>query len=408
MHPAFPSKPAGSEHAALWPLDPEVVFVNHGSFGACPSAVLARQAELRGRMEAEPVRFLAREAQELLDASRQALADLVGAKADDLVFVPNVTTAFSSVLRSLRFAPGDEILVTDHDYNACRNAARFVALQSGAEVVVARVPLPIDSPEAVVQAVLASVTPRTRLAVLDHVTSPTALVFPIERLVRELDARGIDALVDGAHAPGMVPVDLNALGAAYYTGNCHKWLCAPKGAGFLHVRPDRQEGIHPAAITHGLNRRRAGSPRLHDEFDWPGTVDPSPWICVGEAIRFLDDRFGGLSALMARNHRLAIKARAILCDALGVAPLAPEAMLGSMAAVRLPDANGPVRMETPGAAVEFHPLQTALLRQYGIEVPLYFWPAEPARLLRISAAAYNSPGQYAYLAEALRRLLAEE
>ena len=213
----------------LWPLERGVIFLNHGSFGACPAEVLRQQAALRDEMEAEPVRFLSRELDDRLADARQALAAFVGADADDLAFVANATGGVNAVLRSLRFSPGEELLTTDHAYNACRNAFDFAAGRAGARVVVATIPFPLASPEEVVEAVLARVTPRTRLALLDHVTSPTGLVLPLERLVAALSGRGVEVLVDGAHAPGMVPLDLGALGAAYYSGNCHKWLCAPKG-----------------------------------------------------------------------------------------------------------------------------------------------------------------------------------
>jgi isopenicillin-N epimerase len=213
-----------SPHAAAWPLDPGIVMINHGSFGACPRAVLEAQARYRDRMEANPIGFFMREMEPLLGESRAVLAALVGADAEDLAFVRNVTEGVNGVLRSLRLEPGDEILVTDHAYNACRNVADFVAERTGAKVVVAAVPFPIRSPGDVLDRVITRVSDRTRLALLDHIASPTALVFPIEELVRELDRRGVDTLVDGAHAPGMVPLDLNGLGAAYYTGNCHKWL----------------------------------------------------------------------------------------------------------------------------------------------------------------------------------------
>ena len=393
-------------HPDAWLLDPAVTFLNHGSFGACPRAVLDKQQQLRLEMEREPVEFLVRKMPPLLDESRNALAELINADPADVAFVQNATAGVNSVLRSLSFQPGDEILVTDHDYNACRNVGRYVAERTGAVVVETKVPTPVESPRQVVDAVLARVSPRTRIAMLDHVTSPTAIVFPIEEIVRELDRRGVDTLVDGAHAPGMIPLDMNRIGAAYYTGNCHKWLCAPKGAGFLHVRPDRQNGIQPPIVSHGWNRPRSGYSPFQDAFDWQGTLDPTPWLCVGEAIRFVGTLLdGGLAALMRRNRGLAIRARQILCQRLDVAPVCAESLLGSMAAVRLPD-----NMAMPYAASATvgcnaaDRLHDELLARFGIETPVYFWPEEPKTILRVSAQAYNHVEQYEKLADVLREM----
>jgi isopenicillin-N epimerase len=328
--------------AGLWGLDPAVAMLNHGGFGACPIAVLRRQAELRRQMEAEPVRFFLKELPPLRDAARQELASWLGAGPEDLVFLPNATAGVNSVLRSLRFRPGDELLVTDHGYNACTNVARYVARRDAARLVVVAVPLPVESPRQVIDSVLAGVSGRTRLAILDHVTSPSGVVFPIEELVRRLGAVGVDTLVDGAHAPGMISLDLGRIGAAYYTGNLHKWACTPKGAGFLHVRPDRQEGLQPPIISHGYNQARPGYSRFQDAFDWMGTDDPTAWLCVGEALDLLGRLLpGGREALADRNRRCVLAARRMLCG-----------------------------------------------------------------LLRISAQAYNHPGQYRRLADALEVLLA--
>jgi isopenicillin-N epimerase len=380
-----------------WLLDPEITFLNHGSFGATPLAVLSRQDEFRSRMEREPVRFLVRELEPLLDEARGELARFVGADPEDLAFVPNATAGVNAVLQSLDLTPDDELLVTNQEYNACRNAIDYVAGRSGARVNVVEIPFPIDDPEVVFERVVAGVTDSTRLLLIDHITSQTALIFPVERLVAEMNARGIDTLIDGAHAPGMIPLDLRAIGSPYYAANLHKWVCAPKGAGFLHVRPDRRDGIRPVAISHGANSPRIDRSRFHLEFDWTGTFDPTPWLSVGEALRFLPSLVdGGWPEVMQRNHALALRARDILCHALEIEKPAPDDMLGSMAAFPLPDGTA-----TEAPSLYGDPLQDVLLEQYRIEVPVVPWPHPPKRLLRVSAQLYNRVEEYERLASAL-------
>ncbi|HEV8437532.1 MAG TPA: aminotransferase class V-fold PLP-dependent enzyme [Methylomirabilota bacterium] len=355
-------------------------------------------------MEAEPVRFLSRELDDRLDAARAALAAFVGADPDDLAFVTNATGGVNAVLRSLTLAPGDELLTTDHAYNACRNTLDYVAGRTGAQVVIAPIPFPVASPEAIVDAVTRQVTARTRLALLDHVTSPTALVLPIERLIVELGAHGVDVLVDGAHAPGMLPLDLRSLGAAYYSGNCHKWLCAPKGSAFLWVHRDRRPDIRPLTISHGANARGSSRSRFRLEFDWTGTSDPTAWLTVPKAIDYLSSLLpGGWPALMTRNRALALEARRLLCAAAGTAPPCPEEMVGSLASIVLPD--GPT---TDIGWRRPDPLQRRLFEDYGIEVPIMSWPAPPRRLVRVSAQLYNRLEHYARLAEALAKELPAE
>ena len=388
-----------SPWADLWLLDPAVDYLNHGSFGACPKAILEKQSELRARLEREPMDFFVRELPGLFAEARAALAGFVGADGDDLAFVPNATAGVNAVARSLAVEPGDELLTTDHAYAACKKTLDYVAARAGARVVVAQVPFPLSGEGEVVSAVLSRVTSHTRLAMLDHVTSPTALVFPIERLVRELSARGVDTLVDGAHALGMIPLDLARIGAAYYTANAHKWLCAPKGAAFLHVRRDRQKGLHPVAISHGY---AGGEARFKEEFDWTGTVDPTAVLCVPDCIAYLGGLVpGGWPALMETNRALALKARAAICEALGVPSPAPQSMLGAMASVPLP-ISGPT---TPAQSLGREALAD-WMRARGVEPWFYDWPTGRGKLVRVSAQLYNTEEQFVrlagLLAEALR------
>lgn len=386
-------------------LDPAWDYLNHGSFGACPRPVLEVQGALRDRLERQPVRFLDHDLETLLDDARRALATFVGADPEGLVFVPNATTGVNAVLRSVPLGPGDALLVTDHAYGACRNALEDVAARAGARVVIAPVPFPLSDPGEAVEAVLRSVVPATRLALVDHVTSPTGLVLPVAQIVQGLQERGIDVLVDGAHAPGMVPLDVRGLGAAWYTGNCHKWLCAPKGAGFLWVRPDRRNQVRPVVISHGASSRRTDRSRFLLEFDWVGTDDPTAYLAVPAAIDFLGSQLpGGWPALMRRNRALALRARNLLCDALGVPIPAPDMMIGSMASVPLPDRPPNWQGRPP---IGRDPLQEALQDRARIEVPVMPWPALPRRVLRVSAQIYNHLDQYVRLAKVLTGYLAE-
>ncbi|MBD2463323.1 aminotransferase class V-fold PLP-dependent enzyme [Oscillatoria sp. FACHB-1407] len=394
-HSARPD-PAPHPWRSLWTLNPEVIYLNHGSFGACPIEVLDKQSWLRSRLEAEPVRFVEDVYESLLDASRQALADFVGTQPDHLVFVPNATTGVNTVLRSLSLQPTDELLVTNLEYNASRNALNVAAERTGAQVVVAEIPFPLESSQQVIDAVLARVSDRTRLVLLDHVTSQTALILPLQPLIQTLNERGIETLIDGAHAPGMIPLNLDTLGATYYTGNCHKWMCSPKGAGFLYVRPDRQSSIRPLVISHGANSPRQDRSFFHLEFDWVGTTDPTPYLCIPKAIQFLRSLLpGGWSDLMTHNRQLVLSARAVLCEALGIAPPCPAEMIGSMATLPLPHGNAAA-------------LQKKLFHDFGLEVPVIPWKGCSDRLIRISAQIYNTPDDYDCLAAALVKLLTSE
>jgi isopenicillin-N epimerase len=380
-----------------WTLDPGITYLNHGSFGGTPRVLLEKQNEYRAQMEREPVRFFVRELEPLLDQARSALSAFIGADPNGLAFVVNATSGVNAVLRSLDLDKFDELLVTTQEYNACRNALDYVAGLAGSKVVVVDIPFPIPSGEDIVARVLEKVTDRTRLFLVDHITSQTAVILPIEQLVQELAQRGVDTLVDGAHAPGSLPLDLAKIGAAYYAGNLHKWVCAPKGAAFLHVRENRRASIRPLAISHGANSTRRDRSRFFLEFDWTGTFDPSAWLVVPDALQFLPSLVdGGWPAVMRANHELALKARDLLCASLGIDRPVPDEMLGAMAALPLPDADPSLAWSPDG-----DPIQDRLLYDYGIEVPFMPWPSPANRVLRVSAQLYNDFEDYEKLASAL-------
>jgi isopenicillin-N epimerase len=399
--------------ARHWLLEPGLAFLNHGSYGACPIPVLQVQADLRERMERDPVRFLGTDLDGELDGAREAVAVFLGADPQDLVFVTNATSGVNTVMRSIAatLKGGDELLATDHEYNATLNAMHFVAQDRGAELVVARVPFPLRSEDEVVDAVLDAASSRTRLALISHVTSATGLVFPIGRLVAELSDRGIETLVDAAHAPGMVPLDIGTLGADYVTGNGHKWLCGPKGSGFLWVRRTRQHLVRPLVISHGANAPAGRRSRFHVEANWTGTNDPTAVLTLPSAIAFMATLHpDGWPGVMAANQALVLAGRDELCAALRIPPPAPDHMLGSMAAVPIPAdlppvPRGPTSLDSDETLPE-DPLHATLLARHRVQVPVGAWPPVPSRgphqrLLRISAQRYNDPADYRRLAAAL-------
>lgn len=386
--------------ADLWSLEPDVSFLNHGSFGACPKHIQEFQRSLRDQMERDPVEFLVRKLPGRLRDVREVLARFVGADADDLAFVPNATAGVNAVVRSLALGPGDELLTTNHAYGACLKTLHYVAGRCGAAVKVVDVPFPLHHEDEVVAPVLEAISPRTRLLMIDHVASPTALVFPLERIVREVQNRSVDVLVDGAHALGMLPIRLNQLGAAYYTANAHKWLCAPKGAAILHVRKDRQSAIHPPCISHGFDPASPDA-KFRDEFDWMGTFDPTPWLCISECIRYFEELVpGGWDRIMRSNHDKALHMRRLVGAALEIPEPCPESMLGAMASI-------PLRSDGIGALVHrlSHVELTDWFRQRGVDAAFFSWPTESARLVRLSAQLYTTPADGARFLDVLREAL---
>ncbi len=396
----------------IWTLDPNVTHLNHGSFGAAPVAVQDEQARWRSAMEANPVRFMLEDYQPALEQSRAALAGFIGADPAGVVFVRNATEGVNAVLRSLlpRFGPSSELVVTTHGYNACSNVARYVSEVTGAGLIEVDVPFPISRPDQITERVLDAISPATSLVMIDHVSSPTGVVFPVEEIIREIAtlagadgaAGGIPVLIDGAHAPGMIPFDIDSMGAAFVIGNCHKWMCAPKGVGYLYVAERYRDTIMAPSISHSYNGAWPGSSStFHSHFDWTGTDDPSARLTIPTALRTVESLHpDGWPGVMAANHALVCSGRDLICDSLGIAHPAPHEMLGSIAAIPVPPAGGSDSI--------FDPLQAALRHGHDIEVPVFTWPSPPNRLLRISAQLYNTIDDYERLAAALAEEMAKE
>ena len=382
---------------SIWHLDPMVSHLNHGSFGATPVPVLETQQRWRDLLESNPTRFMLEHYQPALDRARERVAEFVGADPAGLAFVNNATAGVNAVLRSLEatLQPGDEILITDHGYNACRNAVAVTAARTGAQLVTASFPFPIEGSLEVIDGIMEALTGRTRLLLLDSVTSPTALVLPIDELVAALEP-DVEILVDAAHAPGMIDFDVSSMGASYVTANCHKWMCSPKGSAFLYVREDRREGIYPSVISHGYNGAwPAEGGHLHTQFDWTGTDDPTAWLAVPDAIEVVGKlQPDGWEGVRRTNRELCLAGRDILIDALGIAPPAPDTMVGSIASLPLPPSPEP-------AGHLFDPLMLKLRSDWSLETMVFTWPTPPGRLLRISAQQYNRIEEYERLAQAV-------
>jgi isopenicillin-N epimerase len=373
---------------ALWPLEATVAHLNHGSFGAVPTPVLEEQQSWRDRMEANPVRFFARELTGALDQARGEVAQFLGVEADAVAFVPNATTAVSTVLSCLRLEPGDQVLVTDHTYGAVRIAAARWAEAARAEVVTVHVPLAADEDE-VCGRLTEAVTDRTRLAVLDHVTSPTARRLPLVRLVPELQGRGLTVLVDGAHAAGMLDVDLAGVGADFWTGNLHKWCCAPRGTAVLHAAPQRRAELRPLVASWG---EPFGFPL---SFQDVGTQDLTAWLSAPRALRTLERL--DLARVRKHNVELAVAGQLEVARGLGLdATALPRDPAVSMQLVPLPAgvASTPEQAEA---------LQARIGTEVAIEVAVTTWAGQG--FVRVSAQVYNCPADYARLAAELPTLL---
>ncbi len=389
------------DFAPNWQLDENIIFLNHGSFGATPSLVIEEQRKWQDLMEKDPVKFFEEIAPNALLESRKAIAKLVNCHYEDLALIENATTGVNTILRSLKFKPGDEILVPNHAYQACRNAIDYIAKKHSINVVVCKIPFPINSKEEVVDLMMSCVTKKTKLALIDTVTSPTGLKMPFEILVEKLESMGINVLLDAAHGIGMFPLDLEKIGASFTTSNCHKWLCSPKGVAFLHVRKDLQKEIHPLTISHGMTFPLGETTRFRHEFDWTGTRDITAVCVLPFLIKTLENMIeGGLNKIMSNNHELVLKGREIICNKLKIEKPCPDEMISCIATIKLPgEAINGIPLHEPD------PLHLTLLEKYNIQVPVWYWPDPEGRYLRISAHLYNHESEYEYLADTLLEIL---
>ncbi len=366
----------------LWPLDPAATYLNHGTVGVVPSRVAEAQQALRARIERHPSRFMLRDLWAFTGSAtgrptlmRQAAAEIaafVGARAQDLVFVDNTTTGVNAVLRSTPLAPGDEVLVTDHIYGGLLTAVQYIARTAGATVRVAEMPYPAFDAAASIDLMAGAITDRTRLVIVEHIAAESGLVFPVGDMVRACKARGATVLVDGAHVPGALPLDVSAIGADYYVANLHKWAMAPRSSAFMVVAPAQQASLHPAVISWGLDQG------FLQEFDWVGTRDPTPWLIAPEGVRFLHEL--GYDALRKYNHDLAWYTAQYLTDRWGTPLKIDESAVGCMVSVMTPESIGSTKPD----AVR---LRDRLLFEHDIEVQVH---ARAGRVwVRVSAQAYN-------------------
>ncbi len=390
---------------ARWPIRPGLTQLNHGSYGSCPVVVGEAQAELRRRLESDPVRFFKHDLERYADAARRDIGAFVGAPASDLALVPNATFAVATVLHGAGLGPGDEVLITDHEYSATVNELDRLCGRVGCRKVVAKVPFPVVTPDDVVNAVLGAITERTKLVVVSHIASATALVFPVERIVPAVRERGIDILVDGAHVPGQIPLNIRELAPTYYAASCHKWLCTPKGTGFFYAEPEAQRRIKPLALSCRVHEPRADRKAFLCDFDYVGTGDYSANLVTPVAIHHLGAQMpGGWDTLYQRNHQLARAGARVVCDRLGIDQPVPDEMTGTMVGVVLPDCPGG---NPPGELFD-DALWDRLYTNHGIQVPIWDLPGVATRIMRISAQLYNTLADYERLGEALAVELGRE
>ncbi len=423
MHTA--QRPLRSAVAHHWRLDPQLVFLNHGSFGACPTPVVEAQQGLRDRIEREPVSFFCDELFALTDRARKAIASLTGGRPEDYVFLANATQSVATVMDNAAqgiglaggkpLGPGDEILINSHEYPACQNIVRRTAERTGARVVSVDLPwLDLPAPvtsDRLFELMMSCVTDRTRLCMVSLITSPTGLIMPVSRLAHALRARGVATLVDAAHGPGAIEMDVTRIGADFITSNCHKWLCSPKGSAFLYVRPENQLGFRPMALSNFARAPEGTKSRskFNLEFDYVGTDDPTARLAIADAVELVP-RCAEMDwkQIVAHNRALVMRGRDILVERLGMTAPAADELIGPLAVVPLPDVPADRRDRIAKRPTLYsNALQDNLVAKHGVQVPVWVpsaylgQPFDGKRYIRLSAQVYNTIEQYAYLADVL-------
>jgi isopenicillin-N epimerase len=373
-------------------LRPGMTFLNHGSFGACPRPVFETYQRWQRTLEEQPVEFLGRRLDGLLAEARAPLGAFLGVSPDNLVFVPNTTYGVNVIAHSFPLEPGDEVLGTDHEYGAVERTWTFVCEAKGAQYRSQPIALPVTSAENVIEQLWQGVTPRTRALVISHITSPTALIFPVAEICRRAAAQGIATIIDGAHAPGQIPLNLDELGADFYIGNLHKWVCSPKGSAFLYARSDRQPMLQPLVVSWGWRAAMPGPSPFQDYFGWTGTSDPAAYLSVPAALTFQQQH--DWPAVRAACHELAASASQRIGALTGLPPISPETLewYSQMRAIPIPRAE-----------ISREELQRRLWDDYQIEIPVVDW--QDQRFVRISIQAYNTPADVDRLVAALTTLL---
>jgi isopenicillin-N epimerase len=371
-------------------LNPRVVFLNHGSFGATPKPVFRDYQRWQRELEYQPVEFLGRRFPGLMQAARKSLAEYLNTSADDLVYTPNVTVSVNIVARSLNLGPGDEVLTTDHEYGACDRTWRFLSMENGFVYKSQRIPVPFESSDAFIKSLWEGVTSKTKVIFLSHITSPTAMIFPIADVCARARREGILTLIDGAHAPGQIPLDIHAIGADFYGGNLHKWLCAPKGAGFLYARPEVQVLLKPLIVSWGYESETPSKSAFIDLHEWTGTRDCAAYLSVPSAIKFQADH--DWENVRIDCHTMLCEVQRRICALTGLSPInSNDSLFGQFVSIPLPD-------ETDIAK-----LKEDLYERYRVEVPLIQW--NNRKLIRVSIQGYNTKRDVTALQKALQALL---